>query len=89
LIPPTHAVNASGLLLRRQILTLAPVGEVPQQTDFDDYRDVGRTKFPFFVRVSLMDPWNSATRRYTDVQLGPTVDDKVFSPLPVTPPTEK
>ena len=72
----------SGLLVRRVILTLSPVGEIPQQIDFDDYRDVGGTKFPFYVRVSLVDPWTGATRRYSEVQIGATVDDKVFNPLP-------
>ena len=80
---------ATGLLVRRQVLIRRPIGEVPRQTDFDDYRDIGGTKFPFYVRVSLMDPWTSATRRYSDVQLGATIDDKVFDPLPVTPSTEK
>jgi hypothetical protein len=76
----------TGLLVRRVILVRLPVGETPIQTDFDDYRDVGGTKFPFYTRVSLADPWTSAARHYSDVQLGATVDDKVFSPLPVTPP---
>jgi hypothetical protein len=79
--------TTSGLLLRRVILTLSPVGEIPEQTDFDDYRDVGGTKFPFYTRVSLVDPWTGATRRYSEVQIGAPVDDKVFSPLPVTPPS--
>jgi Photosynthetic reaction centre cytochrome C subunit len=81
--------TTSGLLVRRLVLHRSPVGEIPQQTDFDDYRDVGGTRFPFFVRVSLMDPWTSATRHYSDVELGAAVDDKVFDPLPVTPSTEK
>jgi len=74
--------TATGLLVRRQILRRTSIGEVPQQTDFDDYRDVGGTKFPFTVRVSLVDPWTSATRHYSEVQLGATVDEKVFAPPP-------
>jgi hypothetical protein len=79
--------TTTGLLVRRQILTRSPIAEIPVQTDFDDYRDVGGTKFPFYVRISLVDPWNSATRRYSEVQLGAALDDKVFNPLPVTPPS--
>ena len=67
--------TTTGLLVRRLILTREPIGEVPQQTDFDDYRDVGGTKFPFMIRVSLVDPWNSATRHLTDVQLGAKVEE--------------
>ena len=70
--------TTTGLLVRRLILTREPIGEIPQQTDFDDYREVGGTKFPFMIRVSLVDPWNSATRHFTDVQLGATVDEAVF-----------
>src|SRR5204863_868040 len=72
--------TATGLLIRRQILTRVPVGEVPQQIDFEDYRDLGGVKFPFTVRVSLVDPWSSATRRYSEVHLGAKVDEKLFQP---------
>jgi hypothetical protein len=70
----------TGLLVRRLILTRTSIAEIPQQTDFDDYRDVGGAKFPFFVRLSLVDPWTGSTRRYTDVQLGAKLDDSVFNP---------
>ncbi len=72
--------TSTGLLVRRQILRRRSIGEIPQQTDFDDYRDLSGTKFPFFVRVSLVDPWNSATRRYSEVVLGANIDEKVFTP---------
>ncbi len=72
--------TATGLLLRRQILRRVPIGEVPQQIDFEDYRNLGGVKFPFTVRVSLVDPWTSSTRRYTEVQLGAKVDETVFLP---------
>jgi hypothetical protein len=57
----------SGLLLRRVQLTPRAVGTIPQQTDYEDYRDAGGVKFPFRVRVSMVDPWTSATRQYTSV----------------------
>jgi len=72
--------TATGLLIRRQILTRVPIGEVPQQIDFDDYRDLGGVRFPFTIRVSLVDPWSSVTRRYSEVQLGAKVEESVFSP---------
>lgn len=78
--------TTTGLLVRRQVLTRTAIGEVPQENDFDDYRDVGGTKFPFFVRVSLVDPWTGATRRYTDVLLGAKVDEAVFNPPAGSPP---
>jgi photosynthetic reaction center cytochrome c subunit len=78
--------RTTGLLVRRLVLYRVPIAEVPQQTDFDDYRDVNGTKYPFLVRVSLVDPWNSATRHYTEVQLGATIDEKSFNPLTGSPP---
>jgi hypothetical protein len=71
--------TSNGLLVRRQILTRVPVGEVPLQIDYDDYRDLGGVKFPFTIRVSLVDPWVSATRRYSEVHLGAKVDESVFT----------
>lgn len=75
----------SGLLVRAVTLTPTPVGTVPQQTDFEDYRDAGGVKFPFRIRVSFVDPWSSAMRQYTSVKLGAEVDDAVFE-KPKAPP---
>jgi hypothetical protein len=54
------------------------IGTVPQQTDYEDYRDVGGTKYPFLIRVSMVDPWSSTTRQYKAVELGAVVEDGVF-----------
>jgi hypothetical protein len=69
----------SGLLLRSVLYTPRTIGTIPQQTDYEDYRDVGGTKYPFLIRVSMVDPWTSATRRYTTVELGASIDDAVFA----------
>ncbi|MFL6244491.1 MAG: c-type cytochrome [Thermoanaerobaculia bacterium] len=62
----------SGLLLRSVLYTPRPmIGTIPQQTDYEDYRDIGGTKFPFRIRVSLVDPWSSVTRQYTTVEPAP------------------
>lgn len=79
--------ETTGLLMRRMVIRDGPIGPIPQQTDYDDYRDVSGTKFPFTVRLSLVDPWTSSTRRYTDVQLGAKVDDSVFTPPAETRPS--
>jgi hypothetical protein len=69
---------ASGLLVRRLVVYDSPVGPIPQQTDFDDWRDAGGAKYPFYVRASFVDPWNSATRKYSEVKLG-AIDPKAFA----------
>lgn len=61
----------SGLLLRRVVFYESPVGRIPEQTDFDDYRDVGGgVKLPFLVRASLVDPWLGGTRQAETLQVG-------------------
>ena len=37
----------SGLLLRRSITTATPLGPLPEQIDYSDYRDVNGVKVPF------------------------------------------
>lgn len=79
--------TATGLLVRRMIIRDSSIGSIPQQIDFEDYRDAGGTKFPHIVRMSLVDPWVSSTRRYTEVKLGAPVDDAVFKqPADEKPP---
>jgi hypothetical protein len=56
-----------------------PIGQIPQQTDFDDYRDVGGMKLPFVVRVDTIDPRGGATRRYSEIKLNAKVDDSLFA----------
>jgi hypothetical protein len=69
----------SGLLLRSVLYTPRSIGTIPQQTDYEDYRDVGGTKYPFLIRVSMVDPWSGVTRQYKTVELGAATDDAVFA----------
>jgi Photosynthetic reaction centre cytochrome C subunit len=69
----------TGLLLRSMLYVPRSIGTIPQQTDYEDYRDVGGTKVPFLVRVSMVDPWTGVTRQYKTVELGTPVDDAEFA----------
>ena len=69
----------SGLLLRRVTLMSSPIADVPQQTSYEDYRDVGGVKVPFVVRFDSVDPWIGATRRYSEIKLNAKVDDSQFA----------
>ncbi|HKO59465.1 MAG TPA: c-type cytochrome [Thermoanaerobaculia bacterium] len=62
--------SESGLLLRRVVYYNSPVGRIPEQTDFDDYRDVGALKLPFVTRVALVDPWSGGLRQAETIQVG-------------------
>lgn len=67
----------TGLVLRRVVTIDSPVGRIPTQTDYDDYRDVAGVKVPFTVRVSGVN--GGSTRKYTSIELGAPVDEKVFA----------
>ena len=53
-------------LLRRQVVNRPTVlGPDPEQTDFEDYRDVGGVKVPFVVKASYIDDNHLGTTRKT------------------------
>jgi hypothetical protein len=68
----------TGLPVRRLISVDSPVGRIPTQTDFDDYRDVSGVKVPFTVKVSSVGGGQNATRKYTSIELGSTIDERLF-----------
>src|SRR5713226_9687088 len=69
----------TGLLLRRIGYTRTMIGIIPEQTDFEDYREVEGVKFPFTVRVSSVDPGNPvSTRKFAEIKLNVPVDDSKF-----------
>jgi hypothetical protein len=75
----------TGLLLRIVTLTDAILNQLPEQMDFEDYRDVEGVKLPFLVRMSNIDTFFSYTRKITEVRPGVAVDDKLFD-MPPAPP---
>lgn len=73
-----------GLLLRRTILTRTAFGNLLEQIDYGDYRDVSGVKVPFQVRHTT---WNEVlTEKFTDVKLNAPIDDTQFAkPAPPAP----
>jgi photosynthetic reaction center cytochrome c subunit len=69
----------TGLLIRRTTSTTTPVGIIPEQVDFSDYREVDGLKVPFTVRVSAIDPNYSIVRKFTEIKLNVPVDTKQFN----------
>ena len=68
----------SGLLIRHLMLNASPIGYIPQQTDFDDYRDVGGFKVPFLVRYDSVDRGAGRSVRYTEIRPNAKIDPTVF-----------
>lgn len=74
----------TGLLRRRISYLETPIGVIPNQIDFEDYRDVDGVKVPFTVKVSSVEPGLVSTRIYTEIKLNAPVDDSKFK-MPAAP----
>jgi outer membrane lipoprotein-sorting protein len=71
----------SSLLLRMVEFEDTPLGEIPTQTDFDDYRAVDGVQVPFTVRIAR--PGNVTTTHYTEIQFNAAIQaDKFTKPAP-------
>ena len=66
----------TGLLERVVRFSPSPIGRVPTQTDFSDYRDVNGVKFPFRSRFSWLD--GQDTFEFTDVKFNVPIDAARF-----------
>jgi Photosynthetic reaction centre cytochrome C subunit len=75
----------TGLLLRILTTTETMLAPLPEQVDFEDYRDVDGIKLPFMIRISDAAPFSTATRRFTEIRHNVAVNDEVFN-LGTTPP---
>ena len=77
----------TGLLLRRISYMPTLLGLIPEQMDFEDYRDVDGVKFPFTIRVSTIEVGNPvSTRTFSEMKLNAPVDEGKFNmPAGATP----
>jgi photosynthetic reaction center cytochrome c subunit len=66
----------SGLLLRMLRYGRSPIGRIPTQVDYSDYRDVNGIKFPFKWTFTWLD--GRDTFELTDVQLNVPIDAAKF-----------
>jgi photosynthetic reaction center cytochrome c subunit len=72
----------TGLLLRRITYLETPIGVIPEQIDFEDYRDVDGVKLPFTVRVLSVEPGFVSTRKYDEIKISVPVEDTKFNMPP-------
>jgi hypothetical protein len=78
-VPKTLSFDVeSGLLVRSVRMVPTPLGPLPEQTDFEDYRDLGGTKVPFLIRTSDVAPYDTTTRRFTEGRANPPIDEQMF-----------
>jgi photosynthetic reaction center cytochrome c subunit len=74
----------SGLLLRLVRFGETPLGRLPTQIDYSDYRDAGGVKIPF--RWTLARPGGRFTVQLSGVTENAPVDDAKFTKPPASPP---
>ena len=75
----------TGLLLRKMTVSQTVLLPIPEQIDFEDYRDVDGVKVPFTIRYSAIDTFYSWTRTFTEIKRNAPVEDTLFA-MPVVPP---
>jgi photosynthetic reaction center cytochrome c subunit len=68
--------DASGLLVRLIRHGRSPIGRVPTQVDYSDYREVGGIKFPFTWTYAWLDGRDHF--QFSDVKLNVPVDAATF-----------
>ena len=73
---------ASGLLVRLVYYSNTPVGVVPTQIDYADYRDVSGVKIPFLLKATWLDGRSTIT--LGDIQTNVPIDAAKFA-RPSTP----
>src|ERR1700688_2290186 len=66
----------TGLLVRMVRYTASPIGRIPTQLDYSDYRDVNGIKFPFKYTFSWLDGRDSF--QLTDVKTNVPIDAAKF-----------
>ncbi len=77
----------SGLLSRMVELEETPLGDIPTQTDFSDYRTIDGVQVPFTVRIAR--PGNVTAIHYTEIQFNTAIPAEKFTkptPAPPGPP---
>jgi photosynthetic reaction center cytochrome c subunit len=69
--------QTSGLLLRVVRYGKTPIGRVPTQVDYSDYRDVGGVKMPFHLTFAWLDGRDAI--QLTDIKTNVPIDDSNFA----------
>jgi len=77
----------TGLLVRRITTTTTIVGLIPEQVDYEDYRDVDGMKIPFTIRTTFIDSFYNSTRKFTEIKLNVPVDETKFKKPPAPAPS--
>jgi hypothetical protein len=72
----------TGLLLRKVILTSTMIGTIPEQLDFEDYREVDGARLPYAIQMSGLNPRSSWSQKFESIRRDIAIDDAKFSKPP-------
>jgi hypothetical protein len=73
----------TGLLVRELRYGSSPIGRVPTQIDYADYRDVGGIKLPFRIAFAWLDGRDSIV--LNEIKTNVPIDEAKFGrPAPLT-----
>ncbi|HXU72906.1 MAG TPA: c-type cytochrome [Polyangia bacterium] len=75
---------ATGLLARMTVNVPTPVGDLPSQTDFEDYKTVDGVKLPFTIKTNQ--GGQTSIARYTDIKHNAKLEDAEFEAPKAPPP---
>jgi photosynthetic reaction center cytochrome c subunit len=70
----------SGLVIRKTILRQTPIAIIPQEFDFDDYREVDGLKVPFAIRSVSVNARSLADYKINEMRLNAPIEESKFSP---------
>jgi hypothetical protein len=70
--------TTSGLLLRKVVTTDTPIGLIPEQVEYSDYRAVDGVMVPYTVKKAAVDPHDGSLFRVTSVEQNVALDTKKF-----------
>jgi RNA polymerase sigma factor (sigma-70 family) len=73
----------TGLLVRRYTESDTPLGKLPLQVDYEDYREVDGAKQPFLIHWSF--PGRIWGRKIDEIKQNIPLDDAKFNPIPPRP----
>lgn len=82
LIATLYFDKESGLLVRLKRYSRSPIGRIPTQVDYADYREVGGIKIPFRWTFTWLDGRDSF--ELNDVQLNVPIEAAKFGRPPAT-----
>lgn len=75
----------TNLLMKKSRLTKSPIGMIPQEFDYENYKDLQGAKVPYTLRSEYVDPWIGGTRSFSDIQVDAPLEDSKFQ-MPSTKP---